>query len=448
MAQGQVFSGKELSGMRSSSALKSAGILAGVLAPAVVGMKIRRQAQSPARGRVVIVGGGTAGLAVAARLCRRLRHPEVTIIEPSEKHAYQPGWTLVASGVFGKEHFIRREADYIPKGAGWIRERVEGFEPEHNRVITESGRKVGYDFLVVCPGHQLDYGRIEGLDGSLGRDGLHSNYTAEGAEKTWEGIRGFRGGTALFTEPAGQIKCGGAPQKICYMADSHWRRSGVRDRVRQVFASGKPALFSSPYYREALEKVMERKGIETLFNHDLVAVDPEKKEATFRVKEENGTREVRMSYDFLHLCPPQSAPDFIKQSPLANEAGYVEVDRHTLQHARYPNVFALGDASSLPTSKTGAAIRKQAPVLVYNLVRTMEGVDLKVDSLDYHGYTSCPLVTDYGKMMLAEFDYTLKPRPTFPPWDHDSRKETYANWLLKTRVLPAMYWDGMLKGIA
>ncbi|MCL6437068.1 MAG: NAD(P)/FAD-dependent oxidoreductase [Rubrobacteraceae bacterium] len=427
--------------------LLAGGALA-VAAPAAAAAVASRELKSEARGRVVIVGGGTAGLTVAARLARKLRHPEITVIEPSEQHMYQPGWTLVASGVFPKEHFIRKEEDYIPRGVTWIRERVEGFEPEKDQLVTESGRRVGYDYLVVCPGHQLDYDKIEGLDGHLGRDGLYSNYTAEGAQKTWEGIRSFQGGTAIFVEPAGPIKCGGAPQKICYMADSYWRRTKIRERVNQLFVNGKPSLFSSPYYREALEGVMRRKNIQTIFNHNLVAVDPEKKEAYFEVKEGEETRRVTMSYDFLHFCPPQSAPDFIKSSPLANESGYVEVDKHTLQHVRYPNVFALGDASNLPTSKTGAAIRKQAPVLVYNLVRAMEGVDLKIDSHDYDGYTSCPLVTDYGKMMLAEFDYTLKPRPTVPPWEHDSRKETYTNWLIKTRALPAMYWNGMLKGLA
>ncbi|AHY48255.1 Pyridine nucleotide-disulfide oxidoreductase (plasmid) [Rubrobacter radiotolerans] len=446
------------------------GLGAGAVA---VASAVRQARKSAERGRIVVVGGGTGGLAVAARLCRELKEPDVTIIEPSEKHAYQPGWTLVSSGVFPKEHFIRSEGELIPDKAKWLRDRVVGFLPEENKLETESGRRVGYDYLVVCPGHQLDYGKIEGLDGHLGKNGLYSNYTGEGAEKTWEGIRNFRGGTALFVEPAGPIKCGGAPQKIAYMADSHWRRSGVRGNIYQMFLNGKPSIFSAPLYAEALTEVMERKEIDTRFKHNLVSVDAEKKEATFAVDSEDteqaeessraaggrrgvgappkmsrGEGTVTISYDLLHFCPPQSAPDFIKESPLSNDAGYVEVDKHTLQHTRYPNVFALGDASNLPTSKTGAAIRKQAPVVVHNLIKLMGGADLKKDSEDYHGYTSCPLVTDYGKMLLAEFDYSLKPRPTFPPWEHDSTKETYTNWLLKTQGLPNIYWHGMLKGLA
>lgn len=431
--------------MQTRKVTAGVGAGAGALAAAFA---MRRACKPTARGRIVVVGGGTAGLDVASRLCRELRKPDVTIIEPSEKHAYQPGWTLVSSGVFGKDHFVRDEADFIPDRATWEKERVAGFEPEQNNVTLQSGRRIGYDYLIVAPGHQLDYDKIEGLDGHLGHDGLYSNYTGEGAESTWQGIRGFRGGTALFVEPASPIKCGGAPQKIAYMADSYWQRTGVRERIEERFVTGKPSIFSSPYYRQALEGVMERKDIQPVLGHDLVCVDPEKREATFSVTTGDGRSTETISYDLLHLCPPQSAPDFIKQSPLANEAGYVEVDKHSLQHTRYPNVFSLGDASSLPTSKTGAAIRKQAPTLVHNLLREMDGVDLSVDSKEYHGYTSCPLVTEYGKMMLAEFDYSLKPTPSLPPWDHDSRKETYANWLLKTRVLPNMYWRGMLRGLA
>ncbi|MBS1697838.1 MAG: NAD(P)/FAD-dependent oxidoreductase [Actinobacteria bacterium] len=404
----------------------------------------RRKRRSAVRSRIVIVGGGTAGIDVAARLCRSLAEPDVTIIEPAERHSYQPGWTLVAAGVFPQDHFDRAEASLIPRRARWIRERVAAFEPEADALVLESGKRIGYDYLVVAAGHQLDYGKVDGVEGKVGRDGLYSNYTRDGATATWRGIRSFAGGTAIFVEPKGPIKCGGAPQKIAYLADSHWRRSGVRERIDQRFVTGKPVIFGSPYYRPALEEVMRRKKITPVVSHNLISVDPAKKIASFETSE----GETTMEYDFLHFCPPQSAPDFIKSSALADSSGYVEVDRATLQHARFPNVFGLGDSSNLPTSKTGAAIRKQAPVVVYNLLRHADGADLAVDSLEYHGYSSCPVVTDYGKMMLAEFDYSLKPTPTLPPWEHDSRIPTYANWLIKTRALPVLYWQGMMRGLA
>jgi sulfide:quinone oxidoreductase len=416
---------------------------AGTGAPAAVHSD-RRRGKSSLRSKIVIVGGGTAGVDVAARLCRTLANPDVTIIDPTEVHSYQPGWTLVAAGVFPQKHFDRAEASLIPRRAVWIRERVASFEPEANAVLLESGKRVDYDYLVVAAGHQLDYAKVDGTEGRVGRDGLFSNYTADGATATWHGIRSFKGGTAIFVDPKGPIKCGGAPQKIAYLADSHWRRSGVRERIEQTFVTGKPSIFGSPYYRPALEEVMRRKGITPVVSHNLISVNPDQKTATF----DTASGETTMDYDFLHFCPPQSAPDFIKSSPLADASGYVEVDSATLQHKRFPNVFGLGDSSNLPTSKTGAAVRKQAPVVAHNLLRHASGADLAVDSLEYHGYSSCPLTIDYGKMMLAEFDYSLKPTPTFPPWDRDSRVPTYGNWLIKTRVLPFLYWRGMMKGLA
>jgi sulfide:quinone oxidoreductase len=420
-------------------ALAGGAVVGGI----AVTRSVQQQRRNPLRARIVIVGGGTAGIDVAARLCRALGDPDVTIIDPATEHAYQPGWTLVAAGVFPREHFIRSEASLIPAAAKWVQERVGSFEPDANTVVLESGTRIGYDYLVVAAGHQLDYGKVDGVDGRVGRDGLYSNYTGDGAAATWQGIRSFRGGTAIFVEPKGAIKCGGAPQKIAYLAESYWRRHGIRDRVDERFVTGKPVIFGSAYYRPALEQVMRRKEITPILSHNLTAVDAGKKQATFATAD----GDVTMDYDFLHFCPPQSAPDFIKTSPLVDQNGYVEVDSATLQHKRYPNVFGLGDSSNLPTSKTGAAIRKQAPVVVHNLLKVAAGADLAVDSIEYHGYSSCPVVTDYGRMMLAEFDYSQKPTPTVPPWEHDSRVPTYANWLIKTRGLPALYWQGMMKGL-
>lgn len=415
----------------------------------VAARRIGGYGASRARGRVVIIGGGAAGLDVAARLCRTLQRADVTIVKPSTEHAYQPGWTLVASGVFPKEHFIRSESSLIPRRATWVRQHVTGIDPEHNTLTLEDGTDLGYDYLVVCPGHQLNYGKVAGIEGAVGHDGLYSNYTGDGATATWQGIQDLKRGVALFVDPTSPIKCGGAPQKIAYMADSYWRKAGVRDDIDVRYITGKAAIFSSPYYREALEAVMDEKGITRQTGRNLTAVDPSAKIATFTIVggEHDGETET-VHYDFLHFCPPQSSPDFIAASPLANKAGYVEVDKATLQHVTYSNVFGLGDASNLPTSKTGAAVRKQAPVAAHNLIKVMEGADLKTDSLEYHGYSSCPVVTGYGRMMLAEFDYSLKPTPTAPPWEHDSRKPTYANWLLKTRGLPILYWNAMLKGLA
>ena len=387
---------------------------------------------------VLIVGGGSAGISVAARLRKAKNPPEVAILEPSEHHYYQPIWTLVGAGVFDRETSRRPEADYIPPGATWIRDSVASFEPEHRAVVTRGGDRITYDQLVVALGIQLDWGKIKGLEGHLGKDGICSNYSYEHVESTWRFLRDFKGGNAVFTFPATPVKCAGAPQKIMYLADDALRRSGVRERSRIIYASAAAGIFGVKHYAPALQAVVERKGIETHFKHDLVEVRPSSKEAVFRHVETK--EELVLGYELLHVVPPQSAPDVVKKSALANAAGWVEVDKYSLQHTRFPDVFSLGDNSSLPTSRTGAAIRKQAPVLVENLLALRAGRAL---GASYDGYSSCPLVTGYGRLILAEFDYDGNPKETFP---FDQSRERYSMYAFKAHVLPAIYWNGMLRG--
>lgn len=388
--------------------------------------------------RVVIVGGGTAGITVAARLRRAAKSLDITLIEPSAKHYYQPLWTLVGGGVFPREATELDEASVIPEGVTWIQDAVTEFLPEENTVITKEGKRIGYDYLIVAPGIQLDWHKVKGLPEAIGHNGVCSNYAYEYVNSTWEDIQQFTGGNAIFTQPSTPIKCGGAPQKIAYLAEDYFRKSGVRDKATVSFISGMGGIFSVKKYADALDAVLSRKGMEAHYKHDLVEIRAGSKEAVFQNLDTQ--EEAIFPYDMIHVTPPMSAPDFIKHSSLANEAGWVDVDKQTLQHTRYTNIFSLGDASSLPTSKTGAAVRKQAPVLVNNLLEVMHGT---ATTAQYHGYTSCPLVTGYGKLILAEFDYDLQPQETFP---FDQSKERYSMYLLKAYGLPPLYWHGMLKG--
>ncbi len=389
--------------------------------------------------QVVIVGGGTAGITVAAKLTRGFFNKfDVAIIEPSEKHYYQPAWTLVGAGTFRKAATVRDEASVIPRRATWIRNAVVEFHPEHNQLQTSDGRLIEYDYLVVAAGIQMNWDAVPGLKESIGRGGVCSNYSIDTVDSTWEAIKNFQGGTAIFTSPKGAIKCGGAPQKICYLAEDYFHREGVRKKCRIIFATPAEKIFAVPVYQHALEQIVSRKGIETLFKHHLVEIRQETREA---VLEHVETQELQtIKYDMLHLTPPMSAPKFIANSDLANSDGWVEVDKHTLQHTRYPNVFSLGDCSSLPTSKTGAAVRKQAPVLVKNLKAFMRERPLNAK---YNGYTSCPVVTGYGSLIMAEFDYDMNPDETF--W-FDQSRERRAMWWLTKYGLPFLYWHGMLKG--
>ena len=388
--------------------------------------------------RIAVIGGGTAGLSVAARLARSVGAGAVTIIEPSAKHYYQPLWTLVGGGLFPKELSERNMAELIPDGVTWIKDAVVELRPDENTLTTKNGEKVGYDYLVVAPGIQINWDKIKGLEETLGRDGVCSNYSYASVSSTWDTIRNFKGGTALFTFPATPVKCAGAPQKIMYLADHYFRRGGIRDATRISYLCGLGVIFSAKYYADVLTEICKDRSISTDFFESLVEIRAASKEAVFR-NVESGEERVE-HYDMIHVTPPMSAPDFVRESPLANEGGWVNVDQHSLQHLKYPNVFSLGDASSLPTSKTAAAVRGQSPILVDNLLAVMRG---EKPTAVYDGYTSCPLVTGYGSLILAEFDYQFKPVETFP---FDQRKERLSMYLLKKYVLPELYWRALVRG--
>ncbi len=388
--------------------------------------------------QVLIIGGGTAGLTTAALLRNQPNPPGVTIVEPKTKHYYQPLWTLVGAGVFPKEETEREEADFIPDGAEWIREAVATFEPEANAVVLANGDRVTYDALVVATGIQLDYDKVDGLVDTLGANGVCSNYRYDLVEYTWECIQGLQGGNAVFTFPATPIKCAGAPQKIMWLTEHALEKAGKRDKVDIHYGSATAGIFGIPRYAKTLNKLVEKRHIIPHYQHDLVAVDGPGHKATFQ-HIETGAQLV-LDFAMLHVTPPQSAPEVIKSSPLANEAGWVDVHKHTTQHVRYPNVFSLGDSSGLPNSKTAAAVRKQGPVTATNLRAFLDGRPL---TASYNGYASCPLVTGYGRLILAEFGYDGEIMETMP---FDQSQERYSMYATKAYALPRMYWHGMLRG--
>jgi sulfide:quinone oxidoreductase len=387
---------------------------------------------------VLIIGGGSAGLSVASRL-RDLDDPlDVGIIEPSEDHYYQPIWTLVGGGVFDKEISRREEAEFIPDGAAWIKEAASEFQPEENAVVTDAGNRYTYDYLVVAAGIQLNWDQVKGLAGNVGSHGIASNYSYETVDSTWDALRHFKQGNAVFTFPNTAIKCAGAPQKIMWLADHWMRKQGIRDQSNVVYAAATGGIFGVETYARPLSKLVEERDIETHYSVDLVEIVPEEKKAIFEQIE--GGDQLVIDYEMIHVTPPQGPPDFIKESPIANEDGWVDVDKYTTQHVEYPNVFSLGDCSSLPTSKTGAAVRKEVPVTVENLLSEMRGDALEAK---YNGYASCPLVTGYGRLILCEFDYDGNPDESFP---FDQAQERYSMYALKKYGLPEMYWNGMLRG--
>lgn len=389
---------------------------------------------------VLVCGGGSAGITVSARLRLADNPPTVGIIEPSDKHYYQPLWTLVGGGVFPKEDSERDEADFIPAGADWIRDAVESFEPDANAVVLKGGRRITYGHLVVALGIRIDWDAIPGLRDVLGKPGtgVCSNYSYETVQSTWDAIRTFTGGKAVFTEPITGVKCGGAPQKIMYLAEDYFRKHGLRDKAEVIFCNGKGTHFSCPHYTPTLLDLCAKRGIELRPKTNLVEIRGEQKRAIFRHAESG--EESTISYDMLHVTPPMGPPLVVKESALADANGWADVDKYSLRHTRYENVFALGDCSNLPTSKTGAAIRKQAPTVAENILADRSD---RAAVASYDGYTSCPVVTGYGRLVLAEFDYSKGPCESFP---FDQNRERYSMYALKAYGLPRMYWHGMLRG--
>jgi sulfide:quinone oxidoreductase len=400
--------------------------------------------QSDAHFPVVIVGGGAAGIAVASSLKARKPDLEIAIIDPADVHYYQPGWTMVGGGIFDAAQTARTMGSVIPKGVHWIKSAVAAFEPAKNAVILDGCRIVTYDRLIVCPGIKLDWNGVEGLSETLGRNGVTSNYRYDLAPYTWSLVRNMIEGRAIFTQPPMPIKCAGAPQKAMYLSGDAWLRRGVLKDVEIEFNTAGGVLFGVKDYVPALMQYVERYGAGLNFFHNLVAIDGPARKAWFDVTApETPTRRIEVEFDMIHVCPPQVAPDFIRVSPLADAAGWVDVDQATLRHRTYDNVWSLGDVMSAPNAKTAAAARIQAPVVAENVLADLRG---GAPVAMYNGYGSCPLTVERGKIVLAEFGYGGALLPSFPKILINGTKPSRLAWLLKEKMLPPIYWKAMLRG--
>jgi sulfide:quinone oxidoreductase len=393
---------------------------------------------------VVIVGGGAAGIAVAASLRARDRALDIAIIDPAETHYYQPGWTMVGGGVFRPETTARPMASLIPAGVKWIKAAVAGFDPASNRVVLEGCRPVRYEALIVCPGLKLNWQGVEGLQETLGQNGVTSNYRYDLAPYTWRLVSEMKRGHAVFTQPPMPIKCAGAPQKALYLSADHWQRSGALKDIRIDFFNAGAVLFGVKEYVPALMEYIERYGAQLNFNHRLTRIDGPARRAWFEANDAEGNkRTVETDFDMIHVVPPQQAPDFVRASPLSDATGWVDVNPDTLQHKAYPNIYALGDVTNAPNAKTAAAARKQAPVVATNVLFDLRRGQGRAA---YDGYGSCPLTVERGRIVLAEFGYGGRLLPSFPKWLIDGQRPTRLAWLLKERILPPVYWLAMLKG--
>ncbi|KAL4753969.1 hypothetical protein BDW72DRAFT_209298 [Aspergillus terricola var. indicus] len=426
--------------------------------------------------RVVVVGAGTAGLTISHQLLRskRFSQDEIAVVDPAAWHHYQPGWTLVGGGLKAKDRLRRPLRDLVSPRLKLYRHTVDTFCPDSNTIILGDGRRIAYEHLVVAPGIEINYGSIKGLPQALADPSapVSSIYGYEFCDKAFKTIENLKKGTAIFTQPRGTVKCAGAPQKIMWLALDHWQKAGrytayssgssagaVEDSpIKIKFATGLASLFGVPKYSAVLEQLRCQRGVAGYFQHDLIAI--EGNQAVFNVVRPrpegdaggngngNGTAAAsttrKIQFDLLHVVPKMGPYAFIRKSTISDKDGYVEVDEATTRHRRYPNIWSAGDASSLPTSKTIAAITGQAPVLVHNMLQAMDG---KPPDAVYDGYTSCPLLTEYGKVLLAEFKYGGEPSETFHRWfGIDQAVPRRAFYHLKKDFFPWVYYSSMVKG--
>ncbi|PIB62373.1 FAD/NAD(P)-binding oxidoreductase [Pseudomonas sp. 2995-3] len=392
-------------------------------------------------GDIVVIGGGSAGIGLLASLLKRDPQLNITLIEPNDYHCYQPAWTLVGGGAYDLKKTRRPLADVLPNGVAWVQAAVAELLPDEQTLVLDNGQRVSWNNLIVCPGLRLAWEKIDGLEQTLGQNGVTSNYSYEHAAYTWQLVQQLKSGKAIFTQPAMPIKCAGAPQKAMYLSCDHWLKQGNLKNIDVEFNLAGAALFGVATFVPPLMKYVEKYNARLAFNANLVKVDGPARKAWFEVKDAEGKATVEeKSFDLLHVVPPQVAPDFIRQSSLADPAGWCEVNPHSLQHLRYPHIFGLGDVCGTTNAKTAAAVRKQIVVVAENLLALRKQAPLP---LKYDGYGSCPLTVEKGKVVLAEFGYGGKLLPTFPLDPTQARRSM---WFLKATLLPWFYWNGMLKG--
>jgi sulfide:quinone oxidoreductase len=393
---------------------------------------------------IVIIGAGSGGIAVSSSLLKRNGKLRIALVDPATNHYYQPGWTMVGGGVFSAKSTERETHTLLDRRVSQIHQLVSKVEPENNNVILKDESSLSYDQLVMSPGLTLNWSAIEGLEEALGTNGVTSNYRYDLAPYTWELVKKTKHGKAIFTQPPMPIKCAGAPQKALYLSADHWLKNRCLQDINIEFCNAGGVLFGVPAYVSGLQSYMDKYGVSLCYNHNLVRVDGQNKKAWFDITDSEGNKsQICKDFDMLHVCPVQKAPEFVAESGLGDQAGWLSVDPHSLRHTHYENIWGIGDVMNTTNAKTMAAVRKQVPVVAKNIISARAG---QVPTAKYDGYGSCPLTVERGKIILAEFCYGGRVAPSFPSWLNVGTKPTKLAWWLKSMVLPFVYWKMMLKG--
>ncbi len=392
----------------------------------------------------MVIGGGNAGLSVAGRL-RRMGVQDIVVVEPQTQHHYKPLFSHIAGGAAPSRKAVRAQSEVMPRGVGWVQDAVTSVDPRRDLVQLRSGSSLSYDQLIVCPGIHQDWDAVPGLADAMASPSGASNYVFDLARKESELLRDLRSGTVVFCQPPGPASCAGAAQKPMYLACDYWRATGVLADIRVVLVVPDATVFGIAAVDRELERKIAEYGIELHTRRRLADVDVAQQVAV--LASVDGADPERIPYDVLSVEPPQSAPAWLAASDLgatAEPGAFVEVDPHTLRHARHPNIWALGDAAATMNSKSGGALRKQTLVVAKNVVAVLRG---RAASEQYDGYSVCPFTVSRRTVVFAEFDDRGRLQPTIPFWKTLVR-ERRLTWIFDRHILPWVYWHMILKGRA
>lgn len=384
---------------------------------------------------IVIIGGGNGGVSVAARL-RRRGVSDVVIIEPRDEHVYAPLQSHIAGGIADRRTVVRSQASVTPRGVTWVQDRVTAVFPDDSMVELSSGRRIEYRQLIVAAGIEQRWDAIPGLAEAEGTPTLVSNYTLDLAEEASAALQNIRSGTVVFTQPPEPASCAGVAQKPMYLACDRWKRLGLLPGIRVIFVTAEQAPFGIPEVAAELSRALEEYGVEVLFGTEVAEVRSDLRE----IDVERDGEWTTIRYDLLHAVPPQSAADWITTSGLHGSDGFVDVDPETLRHRRWENVWALGDATSVTSIRSGGALRPQAKVIA-------DGITKPAKNTRYDGYSETPFTVSRRTVVFAEFDRSGRLAPSIPFWKTLYRERRFT-FVMDRRVLPWVYWNLILKGRA
>lgn len=414
------------------------------------------EAKSNLAPNIAIIGAGLGGISLSAQLISDLPNAKITLFDADPMLYYQPGFTLIAAGIYDKDDVSYDKKDLINKKVQWVQENVAKLDVESKSLQTTSGATHTYDYLIIATGTTYEFELYKGLSEEIVNDpstNIASIYTADSAVKARDMLKKLakNGGRAIFAEPNTPIKCGGANKKLNFLLEDLARSEGGRDKLEMHLYTGGDSMLSSPVHAKMIEQLYIERDMPYSTRHLLVEVDKERNVAIFEKLmpyRENGQdkvakERVEVPYDYLFVIPKMKTSDFIAQAGLSISKGHtagnwVDVDKYTLQHKKYPYIFAIGDCAGIPKGKTGASIRKQYPVVAKNLIAHLQGQNLEAK---FNGYTACPLLTGYGKAVMVEFNYEGAD-PMLPCFG--ATRESWMNWFIKVYLMKPMVMQGMI----